>query len=216
MVACTAVKRHSAQHTWPQGVIVARVGGEKQTGQTYVDRGSGSEREGNGNGSDGEVGMGGSGDSVLFRFLGEGREGLTSGEFGNASTSMGDGTVGAAFWREAAVPERERVRVLGPGSSARFSRPGEIMVILVSARPSLRRLRGFDSPFVRPTEDARVPLRVDLLPPPDKPRPESVASYIDWCRDSAAAVEPSSSMTLRGGLPSSEPAGTADTDRELR
>lgn len=107
--------------------------------------------------------------------------------------------------------------MLGPGSSARFSRSDEMIVALVSARPSRLRLRGLGSPFARPTEDARFPMSVDRLPTRDgRSRPESVTSYIDWCRDIAATVDPSSSMTLRGGLSSSDSTGTADADRELR
>lgn len=41
MVDLTAVKRHWPQHTCPHGVKVALVGGEKQMGHVYVERGSG-------------------------------------------------------------------------------------------------------------------------------------------------------------------------------
>lgn len=40
MVDLTAVKRHWPQHMCPHGVRVALVGGEKQMGHVYVERGS--------------------------------------------------------------------------------------------------------------------------------------------------------------------------------
>lgn len=85
------MKRHSAQHTCPQGVMVARVGGEKHTGQTYEARGSASARVGSGMGSDG---FGAGGDSDRFRFFEGALFSLASGELGSASTSMGEGPCG--------------------------------------------------------------------------------------------------------------------------
>lgn len=42
-VVLTAVNRHAPQHTCPQGVSVALLGGKKHIGQVYSDRGSASE-----------------------------------------------------------------------------------------------------------------------------------------------------------------------------